>query len=383
MSGELRRLIMKAWLLGGLMLASLALPVQADDEADLDKLKAEIQRLEQWLHQAKDEFSQLNDALRKSDEEIAELTKQINSTRDQLAEEKDRLKKLRQEQGQLRELQTKHRTHLAEQLRGAQRLGNQGPVKLLLNQDDPQQAQRMLRYYDYFNSARIEHIQQIIAELTRLDQIAELIVQQEQALQHTEQKLLAANRNLAKRKQEQQALLAKLSGEMQNSQKRLAQKQADRKRLESLVSEVQTLLINSPRRNDARPITALKGKLPRPLNGRISHAFGSRQADGPSRWEGWMIRADEGEPVHAVHHGRIVYSDWLRGFGLLSIIDHGQGYLTLYAHNQTLQRAVGSWVNQGDIIATAGRSGGLSDSGLYFEIRYKGQPQDPAVWLKR
>ncbi|PHS66223.1 MAG: peptidase M23 [Thalassobium sp.] len=374
---------MKSLLLSGFCLALLCLPAHADDEAKLDALKTEIAKLEQWLNSAKDEYSQLNDALRKSDKDIAELSKQIEQTRTRLQEEKDRLKKLRQEQGQLRQLQDKHRQHLAEQLRAAQRIGSEGPLKLLLNQDDPQQAQRMLRYFSYFNNARIDHIHHILAELERLDKLAELIAQQEQQLLATEKSLLGKNREMATRKQEQQQLLAKLAGQMKNEQQRLAQKQADRKRLEALLSEVQTLLVNSPRKEDARPITSLKGKLPRPVNGRVLHAFGNRNNDSMNRWEGWVMSAPEGLPVRAIHHGRVVYSDWLRGFGLITIIDHGQGYLSLYAHNQTLLRDVGAWVNQGDSIATIGRSGGSTEPNLYFEIRYKGKPQDPAAWLKR
>ncbi len=374
---------MKLLLLRGLCLALLCLPAQADDEAKLDALKTEIAKLEQWLNSAKDEHSQLNDALRKSDKDIAELSKQIKLTRARLQEEKDRLKKLRQEQRQLRQLQDKHRLHLAEQLRAAQRIGSEGPLKLLLNQDDPQQAQRMLRYFSYFNNARIEHINQILAELERLDNLAELIAQQEQQLLTTEKNLLGKNREMAASKQEQQLLLAKLAGQMKTGQQRLAQKQADRKRLEALLNEVQTLLVNSPRKDDARPITALKGKLPRPVDGRVLHAFGNRNNDSMTRWEGWVMSAPEGLPVRAIHHGRVVYSDWLRGFGLITIIDHGQGYLSLYAHNQTLLRDVGAWVNQGDNIATIGRSGGSTEPNLYFEIRYKGRPQDPAAWLKR
>ncbi|MAD47128.1 MAG: peptidase M23 [Oceanospirillaceae bacterium] len=370
-------------LLCGLVLAALSAPASADDEAKLEALKAEIAKLEQWLNSAKDEFSDLNEKLRQSDEEIAALSKQIQDTRSQLAEEKARLKKLRQEQGQLRELQQQHRKHLAGQLRAAQKLGNEGPVKLLLNQDDPQQAQRMMRYFSYFNAARIDHIRDIIAELTRLDQIAELITRSEQKLVKTEQNLIAENRRLEQGKKKQQQLLASLKSRMNSEQKRLSQKQADRKRLESLLDEVQTLLETSPRKNDARPFRALKGKLPMPVDGRITHAFGNRTPDGKSRWEGWMMSAYDGEPIHAVHHGRVVYSDWLRGFGLLTILDHGNGYLSLYAHNQALMHSVGQWVNQGDTIATAGRSGGLDKPGLYFEIRYKGRPLDPAAWVKR
>lgn len=361
----------------------LAWPAQANDEAKLETLKAEIRKLEEWLRSARQESSQLSEALRQSDLEINTLSKQIDTIRQQLAEEKERLKKLRQEQGQLRELQTRHRQHLTEQIQAAHRLGHQGPLKLLLNQDDPQQAQRMLRYFGYFNSARIERINHIIAELTRLDNLAALIAASEQQLQRNEAELLQKNRALQQRKQEQQQLLARLQGEMKTEGQRLQQKETDRKRLEQLLSEVQNLLDNSPRKLDARPFSSLKGRLPPPLRNRVLQAFGSRRSDGAGRTDGWLLDAREGEYVRAIHHGRVVFSDWLRGFGLILILDHGQGYLSLYAHNQALLRDVGSWVNQGDIIASAGRSGGNADPSLYFEIRHRGQPQDPAVWLKR
>lgn len=361
----------------------LALPVSANDEAKLESLKSEIKKLEQWLRDAKDESQQLTETLRKSDLEIAELNRQIEQTRQQLQEEKDRLKKLRQEQGQLRQLQEQHRKQLAEQLRAAQRIGNQGPLKLLLNQDDPQQAQRMLRYFAYFNDARVAQINHLLAELKRLDNIAAVIAQQERTLQATEQKLLSANRALQQRKQDQQRLLQRLSAEMKTEQQRLAQKEADRKRLENLLAEVQVILERSPRQNDARPIHALRGKLPRPVNGRILQAFGSTPKEGGRKRDGWLMSANENENVRAIHHGRVVFSDWLRGYGLLLILDHGQGYLSLYAHNQSLLRDVGSWVNQGDVVAFAGRSGGSNQTALYFEIRHKGRPLDPASWLKR
>jgi septal ring factor EnvC (AmiA/AmiB activator) len=170
---------------------------------------------------------------------------------------------------------------------------------------------------------------------------------------------------------------------MSSESERLKKRQADRKRLEELLNEVETLISNSPRRNDERPFKDMRGKLDRPLPGPILAAFGNRNNGNKSRWEGWKIGTKEGTSVRSIHHGRVVFSDWLRGFGLLIIIDHGQGYLSLYAHNQTLQRDVGSWVNGGDTIATAGQSGGQDKPALYFEIRHNGKPQDPAVWLKR
>lgn len=361
----------------------LVLPAQANDEAKLTALKAEIRKLEEWLKSAREESSQLSKEIKRSDLEINALSRQIDTIRRQLAEEKDRLKKLRQEQGQLRDLQTQHRRHLTEQIQAAQRLGQEGPVKLLLNQDDPQQAQRMLRYFGYFNAARIERIQHIIAELTRLDNLAELIAASEQQLQRSENELLHSNRALQQRKQEQKKLLTKLQREMSSEQQRLKQKEADRKRLERLLNDMQNVLDDSPRKTDARPIASLKGRLPPPLRNRVLQSFGSKRNDGAGRQDGWLFAAKEGEPVRAIHHGRVVFADWLRGFGLIIILDHGKGYLSLYAHNQALLRDVGSWVNQGDVISSAGRSGGNSTPSLYFEIRHRGQPQDPALWLKR
>jgi len=358
-------------------------PVWADDdEARLNELKSEIKKLEQWLNSAKDEYADLNKALKQSDEEIGALLKQIQQTQTQLREEQARLKKLRLEQTQLHQLQTEHQRHLSQQVIASRNMGDESALRLWLAQDDPQQSQRLMRYFSYFNQARVENIEHTMAELVRLDQIAELIVQQEQALKSTEQSLLNKNKTLSSKRKDQQRILANLSKKMNTESQRLTQKQADRKRLENLLAEVETILANSPRQNDERPFSKMKGKLPRPVAGRVLKAFGNANSDTMSRWEGWQISVQEGAEVRAIHHGRVVFSDWLRGFGLLLIIDHGQGYLSLYAHNETLLRDVGSWVNGGDVVAAAGRSGGLTDPALYFEIRYQGRPQDPAVWIR-
>ena len=358
-------------------------PVWADDdEARLNELKSEIKKLEQWLNSAKDEYADLNKSLKQSDEEIGALLKQIQQTQTQLREEQARLKKLRLEQTQLHQLQTEHQRHLSQQVIASRNMGDESALRLWLAQDDPQQSQRLMRYFSYFNQARVENIEHTMAELVRLDQIAELIVQQEQALKSTEQSLLNKNTTLSSKRKDQQRILANLSKKMNTESQRLTQKQADRKRLENLLAEVETILANSPRQNDERPFNKMKGKLPRPVAGRVLKAFGNANSETMSRWEGWQIGVQEGAEVRAIHHGRVVFSDWLRGFGLLLIIDHGQGYLSLYAHNETLLRDVGSWVNGGDIVAAAGRSGGLTDPALYFEIRYQGRPQDPAVWIR-
>ncbi|MDO6681890.1 peptidoglycan DD-metalloendopeptidase family protein [Oceanobacter sp. 5_MG-2023] len=371
-------------LLTCLLSLATTLPVvaeEAGDAAKLQALKQDIAKLQQWLNEASAEHSKLSESLRNTDQDIGAITRKIEETRRLLKEEQDRLKKLRQDQAQLNELRSWHTLRLKEQLQAAYRLGGDSPIKMLLNQDDSQQAQRMLSYFGYFNRARMEEINHTLSELTRLEHIADEIIAQEQQLQRTQQSLDQKNRQLTQQKKKQNRLLAQLSQQMTSEKSTLARKQADRKRLESLFDEVQTLVEKSPRKQDVRPFKALKRSLPRPLAGRIIAAYGNPNTGGVGRWEGWLIAAPEGTNIQAVHHGRVVYSDWLRGFGLLMILDHGDGYMTLYAHNQTLMYDVGAWVNQGDVIGAVGRSGGLQEPRLYFEIRHRGKPLDPAAWL--
>jgi septal ring factor EnvC (AmiA/AmiB activator) len=370
-------------LLFSLLISQLMQVSWADEEADLAQLQQEIDKLQQWLKDTESEHDKLNEKLRLSDEKIGALAKKIDDTRSQLNEERSRLKKLQAEQSQLRFLKSEQKQQLAKQLTGAQKIGNQGSIKVLLNQDDPQQISRMLKYYEYFNQARMESIQTLITNLKRLNNIESEILAQQNKLIKTENSLLKKNKQLNSEKKQHKKLLASLEKRRQQKSSDLSQKQKDQKRLQQLITEVATLLVNSTRKQDARPIRSLKGKLPRPTKGRIVKAFGNYNAQARSKWQGWLIKGYEGSAITAVHHGRIVFSDWLRGFGLLLIVDHGDGYLSLYARNQSLLKSVGDWVYQGENIATLGSSGGFKEPRLYFEIRHKGKPQDPAAWLSR
>jgi septal ring factor EnvC (AmiA/AmiB activator) len=355
----------------------------ADEQADLAKLQQEINKLQSWLKETESEHDKLSEALKESDKKIANFAKKIDETRMLLQQERSRLKKLQAEQSQLRTLKTEQKQQLAKQLGGAQKLGNQGSIKVLLNQNDPQQISRMLKYYEYFNKARMESIQTLIVNLKRLNNIENEILTQQNKLIQTENNLLKKNKQLNSEKQQHEKLLVKLEARRTEKSNDLSQKQKDQKRLQQLINEVATLLDNSVRKQDARPIHSLKGKLPRPAKGRIMKAFGNENLHARNKWQGWLIKGYEGSAINAIHHGRIVFSDWLRGFGLLLIVDHGDGYLSLYARNQTLLKSVGDWVYQGENIATLGSSGGFKEPRLYFEIRHKGKPQDPAAWLKR
>jgi septal ring factor EnvC (AmiA/AmiB activator) len=355
----------------------------ADEQADLAKLQEEINKLQTWLKETESDHDKLSEALRKSDEKIGSIAKKIDDTRALLNQERSSLKKLQAEQSKLRTLKAEQKQQLAKQLSGAQKLGNQGSIKVLLNQDDPQQISRMLKYYEYFNHARMESIQTLIVNLKRLNNIENEILSQQNKLIKTENSLLKKNKEFNDEKKQHKNLLANLDARRREKSNDLSQKQKDQKRLQKLINEVATLLDNSVRKQDARPIRSLKGQLPRPTKGSIVKAFGNSNSEARNKWQGWLMKGYEGSAITAIHHGRIVFSDWLRGFGLLLIIDHGDGYLSLYARNQSLLKSVGDWVYQGENIATLGSSGGFTEPRLYFEIRHKGKPQDPAAWLKR
>lgn len=374
----IRTILLFSLLIGQLMQISWA-----DEQDDLAKLQQEIKKLQSWLKETESQHDKLNQQLRLSDEKIGNTAKKIDETREKLNQERARLKKLKAEQSQLRILKSEQKKQLAKQITGAQKLGNQGSIKVLLNQDDPQQISRMLKYYEYFNQARMESIQTLIENLKRLNNIESEILTQQNQLIKTENSLLKTNKQLNNEKQQHKKLLTSLELQRKQKSNDLSQKQKDRKRLQQLITEVATLLDNSARKEDARPIRSLKGKLPRPSKGKIIKAFGNQNSQARTRWQGWLMKGYEGSAITAVHHGRVVFSDWLRGFGLLLIVDHGNGYLTLYARNQSLLKSVGDWVYQGENIATLGASGGFKEPRLYFEIRHNGIPQDPAAWLGR
>jgi septal ring factor EnvC (AmiA/AmiB activator) len=194
-----------------------------------------------------------------------------------------------------------------------------------------------------------------------------------------QQQLDERRRDLGQRKQERSALLSRLKSDMSDRAAQRTRLAADQTRLESLVEE----LARRAQRLDGDTFVNSRGALPWPVRGQVTHRFGKERAGGRLKWQGVFIEAADGSEVRAIHSGRVAFADWLRGFGLLTIIDHGSGYMTLYAHTDVLYKNVGDWVEGGEPIATAGTSGGQPDSGLYFEIRASGTPRDPLGWLSR
>ncbi len=305
------------------------------------------------------------------------LSRKLKTSRKKLAT----LKKDRQREEKKLAAQRKL---LGRQIRSAFMIGRQEYLKLILNQEDPALFGRTLVYYDYLNQARSEQIDQVQAALEKIEKLDAGIRLESKKLRQT----------LASQKQEKKALektyraralvLARLNRKIKNKNQQLTQMSADEKRLQNLLQAINRAMPDIFAEVDKqKSFAAYRSKLMWPVRGKVKRLFGKRRKAGNLKWNGVMIMAAKGREVHAISHGRVAYADWLRGYGLLLIIDHGDGYMSLYGHNQSLYMETGDWVNANEIIGEVGDSGGQQSSGLYFEIRYKGRPTNPSRWCKR
>jgi septal ring factor EnvC (AmiA/AmiB activator) len=266
-------------------------------------------------------------------------------------------------------------------IRQAYLLGQQSQIKLLLNQEEPAKMTRMLRYHDYIISAHKEKIALYIATIASINESEANIITSTSRLNDNQAKLDARFRSLKSTQARRLQTLAALTQEISLRGGALTNLQRDQDRLQRLLEEATQALSQLVLPSDAEPFKTLKGKLPYPSKGRILQSYGQLRLDGRLRWRGLFISGKSGDQVVSVHHGRVIFSDYLGGHGLLLIIDHGDGYMSLYAHNQALLKDTGDWVGRNDIIATLGNSGGQAQEGLYFEIRHNGKPQNPTPWL--
>jgi len=271
---------------------------------------------------------------------------------------------------------------LVKQIRAAHAMGRQQRVKLLLNQEDPIKLSRLMMYYDYLNGARLSQVGAFENALNILRISETELLQRSESLKRLREDKEVELKSLTRQRTVREKLLAKLDAEYMDRSTELDQLRTDEKRLQKLLRSIERAIVDVPfDSGKAQPFGKKRGKLNWPVKGKLLKRFGNRRVSG--RWEGVLIGAKEGTQVRAVSQGRVVYADWLRGYGLLIILDHGRGYMTLYAFNESLYKEVGDKVATGDEIATVGRSGGRARSGLYFEIRKKGKPVNPIKWCRK
>ena len=358
-----------------------------DNTAKLEQLRQEIRSLRAELDTAQARRDDLQAQLRNTETRIGKISQLIKALERQLRGQRRELNELKTRQAALQKDLQGQRVSLARQIRAAYATGQQEYLKIILNQQEPAAVARTLTYYDYYNRARLQHIRAIDARLTEIADVELGIQQKTQELELARTEQTQEKQALETTRGERGLLLTQLEQQIQTKGARLSQLLDDERRLQRLIDSLADTLHDTPldtpsEMGERKPFAQLKGRLRWPTEGRISARFGEARNVGELRWQGVAISAPEGTEVRAISHGRVAFADWLRGFGLLIIIDHGDGYMSLYGGNQSLYKEVGDWVEGGEAIAGVGDSGGRNDSALYFEIRHDGKPTNPLKWCR-
>lgn len=358
-----------------------AAPDRGSTEAELKAVQTQIEQVRRRIELDGVERDRIGRDLRKAERSVATARGELARLRSARAEREAARAALETERRQRQAALDAQRAAMAAQLRAAYMLRRTEPLQLLLSERDPVEAARRLTYLGYlgrFGAGQVAGLQQQLAAITELEQRIEADNAELARLEGAQRTEVS---ELERARRDRRAVLAELERESRNRAQSLQRLQRQQAALAKLLKELDRVV--QPFRGDPNaPFARLRGKLDWPVAGTLTARFGETRAGG-LKWTGVMVAAERGAPVRAVHSGRVAYADWLPGLGLLLILDHGNGYLSLYGHNERLYKTAGAAVTAGETVAAAGDSGGRSRDELYFEIRRNGQPVDPRPWFRR
>jgi murein hydrolase activator len=373
------RLLILLLCLAGMLLPGSLLG-QAMKEAELAQLQATIEKVKAEIASTRLRRGETANQLQLQEVEILRVRTALQETSAGITALETELAELQARSGELEASRQEQQALIADYLLAARAAGKGSSLKLLLNQDDPTLGSRMLRYYQYLGSARSERLLVFRTSLAELNEVSTNIRHRSDEISSRQQRLEEEETSLALQVARRQTLLEELDKQLGNRGEELAKLEQQRREVEVLLEELHNS-INLLGSGDAdTPFAERRGQLPWPVEGTVRNAFGSRHALGDLTWEGMTLETAAGTPVRAIYAGRIVFADWLGNSGLLLIIDHGDGFMSLYAHNQELYKLEGDWVAAGEQVATVGNSGGQRVPALYFEIRRNGKAENPVQW---
>ncbi len=371
--------------------------IQADDDFDsgldynqrqekkqeLEKLRQRMGDLRQKIEKKQQEKDFASKFLKDIEVRIGERAYILKKINRHLRKQNRELKKLKKQQRKTRNKLASQRNILSQQIRAAYMIGQQEYLKLLLNQENPAAIGRTLTYYDYFHKARSHHIDEAVVTIKKLDQLTAQVKVKSAELKTSRKQQQVEKQKLEDDFIDRSIIVKKMAKDIANQGSRLKKMVADEQLLQQLLKEIRNIMPSMLTEIDKRETFGKRrGRLKWPVKGKVKRIFGKSRQAANLKWNGVLIPSAEGKEVKAISHGRVAYADWLRGYGMLVIIDHGDGYMTLYGYNQALYKETGDWVEEGEVIATVGRSGGQLKSGLYFEVRVKGQPSNPVKWCR-
>lgn len=348
----------------------------------LERVRVQIKSIQKTLGLIESERNSVIGQLKQIERKYGQISKSLGGFQTQATEIRQRLASIKVRIGTLRTSVKHQGKMLADQLRSAYMMGHEDRLKLLLNQDDPTRISRLLLYYEYLNRDRVLKLSKYQRELNELGRIEIEHLRESERLTVLLDRKKSEQKNLEQVRSMRNEVLISLDKDLKNKGNKLSQLKANERQITELLLSIQRIMENFPMDDSPNlPFHKMRGRLTWPGNGKLIKRFGARRMGG--RWDGVLIGATEGASVRAISRGRVAYSDWLRGYGFITILDHGDGYMTLYAFNQSLYKEVGDWVDTGEVIASVGRSGGQSRPGLYFGIRKNGEPINPETWCRR
>jgi len=352
-------------------------------EAELASLRSRIDAAKLEETALRDERDALLADLESADQRIGDLTRRLRDLAQQMRAQQARLKTLSADQAKARARLAEERAALSRQLRAVFVGGRQDRLQLWLKQEDPATASRMAGYYDYFYGRRATQVAMVRDAATQLD-VAEAALRAEtEELGALQARDAAERADLEGMRELRRNAVDALASRLQEQGQTLASLRRDETRLQRLLEELRQAIERLPTdRPRGRPFAERRGQLPWPAAGEVAARFGDARTPSLA-WDGVLIAAPAGTEVRAIHRGRVAFADWLRGFGLLLILDHGDGYMSLYGHNDSLLKEPGEWVEAGEPVSVAGSSGGTADVGVYFAIRHRGQALDPSGWCRK
>jgi septal ring factor EnvC (AmiA/AmiB activator) len=366
---------------------------QPADPAELERLRGRIEVLSKNLEGEEASRVEAADSLKASERAISEANRGLLELNQQQREVQNRLKELGTQSRRTESGIAAQRDRLGKLLARQAALGERGYFKLLFNGGDPYAVARDLTYYGYVARAQADFVQSLKQGLRRVRELADQTRDKGSELTGIEEEQRRERQSLLAEQAEKRRVLDQIAAKIRAQRKEIGVLKQDEQRLTKLVDALGKALAAEPRtpglRNErmpeaasgGAPFASLKGRLRLPIRGELTNRYGAKRSDGGVTWKGLFIRAEPGTEVRAVADGQVVFADWIRGFGNLTIVDHGRNYLSIYGNNESLMRQVGSRIASGDVIATVGNSGGNPETGLYFELRYEGRAVDPMKWV--
>jgi len=371
-----------------LLTLAITTPVIAENsdtqKKQLETLRKRIGGLRDELNAIRGEHTSVRKELQEAEVKINKFVKALHLINRNIKQQNKELQRLKKDKSRYQKDMDIQLELLATQVRSAYAIGRQEYLKLLLNQEHPESVGRVLRYYQYFNAERSSRVSRADKIIKKLDQVSNAINRKVAQLEGLRKKQRTKKAALENTKRARVLVMARLKSEMLNKGEELEHLIQNEHKLAILIKEINQVMPDIQMESGEHlKFAKLKGKLYWPTVGKLNNVYGKSRKSKKLKWNGVIIKAKSGMNVRAIARGRIAYADWLRGYGLLVIIDHGDGYMSLYGHNESIQKETGDWVEANEVIASVGDSGGNEFTGLYFEIRYNGKPTNPARWCKK